>query len=359
MALVAYPGKIVFGPFIPAVGTTGTLSVTVIDSAADQVGVIFQPLGTLIDKAAFRVDTFTTLGNVDVFISAISATTGLPTGAALGSTVNVAVTASGVYPVTGLNTTVNVNTKYALVIKGEVGFAGSFEIRQSEGTSSNVITFPYGVRDTTGTWIKVNPTGLGHSFGIGSDTAFWHIPGLLGPYDALSSAAVTSSSTPREIGNTFQPTTKQRLWGVLLSINAVGSSADFSINCYTTPDGTPTSIASVSVDADAVGASGAKLIPFTSNPDIEPDTEYALGVQSSGSNGITVLRLEYGAADQLGALFSTNNKSLSRATTGATSFTEDDTKCYALWPVFSHGDDGAGGGGGGLTLARLPGGLGG
>lgn len=359
MAMQALRGKFIYAPHSADFLAGGTVLTVQINAAGEGLALGFRAQGSTVDKAAFRVEGVVTPGDLDVSIQTL-ATTGLPDGTPIGSTINVNVSGAGVVEVTGLNATGLGDADYCLVIVGESGFAGDLTVRTSEGAPAVIANTPYISVNVTGSFVKNTSTavGAGFAFAVGDGTGYWNIPGWLGPYDLVTTSAITSSSTPRELGNLFNLPFAATLWGVAFRTAYAGAAADGAFTVYSTPAGTPTSMTSATLDDDTVvsTATRVQLMKFDDEVDWSINTDYVIGVTSTGANGITTMRLDYGNNAQLDALLSKNITAVDRATTGATSFTPDTDSCHCIWPIFSKLSDNVSAGGGttiaGTTLLR-------
>lgn len=181
-------------------------------------------------------------------------------------------------------------------------------------------------------------TSIEHIMAIASDgTRGWFIGTSFGSGGAEEN--VSTSTTPDEIGNTFQLPFPAKLCGAQLWIDV---NADFDVVLYSDPLGTPSAVATVSVDANILAAATRGLIniAFPAPPLLSANAKYALVVKptTTTNNGIWVFT-ESSIADLFSAgPLGDKQVYVSRADAG--SFSETATKRAAISMILSHIDVG-------------------
>lgn len=159
------------------------------------------------------------------------------------------------------------------------------------------------------------------------------------------------SSTPDEHALIFEIPYKANAISLFMMLSSFGTSDDFEAIIYSDPLGTPTVQATITVDADLTGGSGAnptyweQLLssPFT----FQPNTLYAIALRPTTGNTLSYRRANFGSGNsdmRAGSTFGLNAR-LGTRTDQTGAFTEDTT----IIPFFGFRayqlDDGTSGGG--------------
>lgn len=155
-----------------------------------------------------------------------------------------------------------------------------------------------------------------------------------------------SSSSPSEYGQLYQYPFPVSVTGAYV---AVDPDADFSVNLYSDPLGTPVAERTVAVDANQTAAASSRYgrFAFTTAYTVPANTPFAIVLTPGGSNISTSYRT-LGHADHRAADFAgTNSYGVSRSGgTGAFANANSSLDAYYVGPMVGGFDDGAGGGGG-------------
>lgn len=371
MTLQALPHPVMLAPFVGAAGGniyTSTNGINVeatiqLNAAGDGVGVVFQALETtMIDQVTFWVSVATTAGsagNIEVSIQTLDSS-GLPSGTPIASsnTATSAISTIGRKAISGVagSATLTVGTQYALVIVAGSGWDRDLTIRYAWGTSGASISMPYSVNKVSGSWAKASGTTFGWFFG--AEDASGNpivIPGLVGAA-TIAAPTFNDSSNPDERGNKFVLDAPQTCIGVAY-YNSAGSTPGntdaFSVSLYSGIAGTPTQLATQAIDGDAQTTNVIHYAYFPSGVDLAAGTTYAVTLKSTSSDTQGVARYEYDNSSDREVLMGPDFCMTSRdggsgaPAASGNSFSNDDTKVYCVWPIFSKSDDAAGGGGGG------------
>src|SRR6185436_3788521 len=170
--------------------------------------------------------------------------------------------------------------------------------------------------------------------------------GLIGP---ASTTLVTYDSTtnPFERGNrmTFPvPVTICGAYVVCANGSTPANGNSMEIDLYTGHiSGSPTLRASQAFDGDDLGAAWGQLLLFNAPYDMAANTTFALIAKATSTSGLSIMTFDYAATAEVGCLHDANCYSTTR-NGGTGAFTDGNTRVYAIFPVFSKLDDGAGGG---------------
>ena len=146
-------------------------------------------------------------------------------------------------------------------------------------------------------------------------------------------------------GNVFQVPFSCKVDAIAALVSATG---DFDMQLYSTPLGTPSLIEGISIDANQVSTSSARLYygQLTTPRTLTINTDYAVGIKQTTATGVTVHQYDVNSA----AHFKPNGMGAecyaAISTAGATFSAQNSGKRrYLIWAHVCALDDGAGGGG--------------
>jgi hypothetical protein len=173
-----------------------------------------------------------------------------------------------------------------------------FDLTARGGTDSLILAEVQGVgnmtnptiaTNLTGTWTIATP-GRGIAVVESDDGHFGTLLGTL-PIIANTARSFSDATNPDEEGFVFQVPTERKVNAVVLNIQTGNANADFDIHIYSDPFGTPTSVASASVEG-AQGNSAARspsFFPLDAEVTLSADTNYVLSVRATGSSAVTTV----------------------------------------------------------------------
>lgn len=374
MTLQAFPHPVMMAPFVGAAGGniyTSTNGINVeatiqLNAAGDGVGVVFQALETtMIDQITFWVAVATTAGtagDIEVSIQTLDSS-GLPSGTPVTSsnTATQTISTTGRKAVSGIagSATLTVGTQYALCIVAGAGWDRDLTIRYAWGTSGASISMPYAVSKTAASWTKLSGTTFGWFFGAEDSSGNpLVIPGLVGAA-TIAAPTFNDASNPDERGNRFVLDAPKTCIGVAYynsAGSAPGNTDAFAVSLYSGLTGTPTQLATAAIDGDAQTTNVIHYGYFPAPVDLAAGTTYALAFKPTSTDTQSVARYEYDSASDREVLMGPDFYMTSRdggsgaPAASGNAFTDDDTKVYCVWPIFSKSDDATGGGGGGMLV---------
>lgn len=142
-------------------------------------------------------------------------------------------------------------------------------------------------------------------------------------------------------------------------INPSSTSADFALELYSTPLGTPSLVESVTQDGAITATNASRLVVrrLTTPRTLTIGTDYAVGVKQTSATALTVLQQDVNTATFL-KTGGAGTETYAAISTGAATFAQQNSgkRRYKIWMRMSHLDDGTTTAGG---LMRHPGMIGG
>jgi len=368
MTLAAIVAPMAWRPLIPggyAISTSLGSDVTfTFNGAGDKMAVVFQaPSTTPPDQVKFRCQAYTSTGTIDATLETVDATTGFPSGTPVtnSGTGSVSVASTGTKTCTGLAGTASLTagTQYAVVLTATGGFAGNFNVLRTTGINGGIGS-PYSLtKDSAGAWTKAYTTNAGFAFGLmTSGGVSINVPGLAGAYTAAYTAW-TDATNPDERGNRFSFPGPVTCYGaeVHMSLGSVPADAQSGVlSLYSTHTGTPSQIASFTIDGDMQDTGPVRFLRFSTPVDLAANTVYALVLKATAAGNLTVIQHTYASAAELGCYLDDNFYSTTRNNSSG-AFTDGNTTVYAVYPIVSKIDDGASAGGGLIRHPGMNGGL--
>lgn len=368
MALQTLPAPIVWVP--PSLGglvgiTTGIGSSTglAMNGAADKVAFVFQALSSACpDVVSFYVSAFTSSGTIDCTIETID-TSGFPSGTPVtnSGTATKTVTGTGVQvSSTGIAGTASLTagSLYALVLTAAAGFAGTFTIAHSVGTTG-LGGLPYALtKDSAGAWAKSSGSTTGFLLGAKDNGgAVMYLSGFVGvclaAYQGFSNA-----TNPDERGNRFVLPFNAEIGGAFVIQN--GGTAPAAADAHTVKllsnvsnGSTPTEEKTLVMAGYDQAASAGKIYRFATPYTASAGVAYGLTIKADSTDSMSFIRWDYPSNAELAAFMGIDFHEINRNNAGTVTMTStEQARVYGIFPLITALDDGAGGGGGGGLAAN-------
>ncbi len=174
-----------------------------------------------------------------------------------------------------------------------------------------------------------------------------------GPY------SFQASSTPDERGLIFQVPYRCSVDAVMASLATNSALADYSVVLYSTPLGTPSAMATVTMLGEHGPGGGSErpiYVQLASEVTLEPNTDYCVAIQATGTAVVDLGYVSLSGAN-VRSINGLANSRLGTRSNGSGAFAETTTEIPLLAVVISALDDGAGSGGGMLRHPGMSGGL--
>lgn len=363
MTLQALPAPIVWVP--PALGglvgiTTGLGSATglAINGANDKVAFVFQALSSVCpDVVSFYVSAFTTGGTVDCTIQTLD-TSGFPSGTLVtnSGTATRVVAATGVQESgTGIAGTASLTpgALYALVLTAAAGFAGTFTIAHSFGTTG-LGGLPYALtKDSAGAWAKTTGSTAGFLCSAKDNSgSVMYLSGLTGAA-APAYQAFSNATNPDERGNRFVLPFAAEIGGCLVIQN--GGTAPAAADAHTVKllsnvsnGSTPVEEATHVMAGYDQAASAGKIYRFATPFTASAGVAYGLTVKADSTDSMSFVRWDFPSNAALASFMGIDFHEINRNNAGTVTMTStEQARVYGIFPLITALDDGAGGGGGG------------
>jgi hypothetical protein len=265
----------------------GTIGNTAMTSAGNKQAFIFRaPVTGTITEVHVRSGTpVGSSGNADVRIETVDLTTGDPTGTLAGTNAN------GTITINATNTWFTATLTGSLAVtQGDllafviVNSTGSYSIRTS--TIFQPGGTPY-ADSFAAAWTKSATVAPSISLNYGGTYAY-----LQGVVVGMNSLAISTSTTPDEIGNLWVPLVSQRVYGIE-AVHDLDGDCDFIL--YDSNSGV---LASVSADKDVrlAASAGTFLLPFSSSIQVAVGQSYRLVAKPSTTTSGTAFYTEVDTA---------------------------------------------------------------
>lgn len=326
-------------PGFPLAGGNHSIAFTtfLLDAAGEKAAFIFQvPKSGTISHVHLRSNTVTTAGDADIRLETVDTTTGDPTGTLAGTnsnaTLNIATGTTWYRVALTAGLAVTRGDLLALVVANTTG---NYTITMFDGTTSGR-SYPY-TDFFTASWVKFSNTMV--AIIEYNDVTYPYLPGAF-PVKTLTNIAISTTTTPDEIGNKFVAPGPLRVIGCGIYGNV---SQAFELHLY---DSGNTSIASVTTAADpqvrsAVGA-GMHEYYFNTDVTLTAGATYRIVLKPTSTTSLTVQVLDLDQAGYMSAMpGGTNWQYTSRVDAGA--FSETSTRRLPIWLLVDGISDGAGG----------------
>lgn len=185
-------------------------------------------------------------------------------------------------------------------------------------------------------------------------TLGWIMPTI--PFSVADVATSTIGNT-NIIGNIFQVPFACKVDALAAVLNPSTNAANFNLELYSTPLGTPAVIESIAFDANAVERVGANR-PFikrlTTPRTLSINTDYLVGIQQTTATAVSGVQRDVNTATHFRAAGFGTESYAANSTAGATFAQQNSGKRrYHCWAQISALDDGAGSGSGGASPIGL------
>ncbi len=240
--------------------------------------VLRMPVDGSLMGGRFRLGTVTTGGTMTVRVETVSATTGLNSGSliAAGATASVVVADSddGVFKNYTLNTPVTLARGDLIAIIETTDAVENLQLVTTNATPNGVL--PYGLNNSSGAFSK-DPAHPVHSLYV--DNTWVTTPGLWPFNDSTTATAVSSATTPDEIGNLITMPATMRISGVHTMIASVADGDDFQICLYNSND---TLIDSITQDGGQTDSGGLYQVHFPTSHILTGGASYRLTLKGTG-----------------------------------------------------------------------------
>lgn len=351
MVLAPLGGSIPFGNMTTSLGSALTFQ---FNAAGDKVAIYFIAPSTdvpnLISFYIHAVTTAGTAGTIDATLETV--TDGVPSG----TLVTNSNTGTGTFSTTGAKTisgiagtaTVTAGTAYYLVLTAGSGWDRDLTIRLSIGSSNGTGVPNVKTKDVAGGWNNAGGTNSGWCFGYAnSGGTYIQVPGLMGAHEcALQSFG--SGTNPDERGNRFVLPVPMTCIGAVATYSGgapPGANDDVKIKLLSSHTSSPVEERTVTVEGEAQASYMSKIFYFASGFACAANTTYAITMEAIGTDTQSMPRHDWPANADLAGILGASFYATTRNDLG--NCTDDDNSMYAIFPLFSKMDDGAGGGGSG------------
>lgn len=365
MTAAALPHPMTLVPFLggyPGTGT-GSNSTFTFNAAGDKIAILFiAQSSTVPDLVSFYINSVTTAGtNGNIEATLQNVTTGDPSGAVTNSATGTgAISTTGAKTIAGMSGTATIaaGTTYAIMLEAGAGWDRNLAIRLVTGINC-AISFPaVKTKDTAGAWTRFTTNNSGWCFGLAdSGGTYMQMCGLLGAYDAAVQA-YGSGTNPDERGNRFVLDTPMTCIGARVfwsGGSAPGANDDVAVKLLSSHTSSPTTEKTVTLEGEVYGGELYHDIFFGSGFDCAAGTTYAITMEALGTDTQSIVRWDWPSNAHLAGIMGSSFYATTRNNLG--NCTDDDNSMYAIFPIFSHVDDGSGAGGGLLTHSGMSGGL--
>lgn len=357
----------------------GTHPAIVFNAAGDKAAWIFQAQSTTPpDQVSFHVGTVTTAGTVGVIEATLETvnSTGDPSGTPVTNSATGSQTIStvGYKNISGMSGTASltVGAMYAVVLSAvsSGGWDRNITITLGLGNSPGLANPYASSKDSAGGWSDSITQSSGYPVGFKtSGGTILRYPGLIGAANISASTPQTfsNSTNPDERGNFFTLPYPAKIIGVCVGGSAAGggitTNDDGAVSLYSSARTTPNQMTSMAIDGEAQGNGFSHIYYFASPVELSANTEYVIAYKAKGTETYSMMMWEYENNAALDWFLGTSFYSATRdggnpgPDNPGNNFTAGDNKVYAIFPIFSAFDDGAGGGGGLLTHPGMGGGM--
>jgi hypothetical protein len=350
MALASFVGAFKF-PEWPGheAAAPPAFTATLLDAAGEYISMVVRaPKAGTIKKAHFTTGTVTTGATLDVTIEGVSATDGQPDGTPLTNgttTVVVADTDDNAVKTATFATgpTVTAGQLIALKIANPAVSPGNLNINRVLGPLA-AAGFPYAATSLAGVPDKQSAIPV---FGLEySDGSFPFIAGVY-PTTALGTDAITTATTPDEVGLRFAFPVPVKISGIWCCVT-VANAAAMDVVLYDS-DGSSV-LKTISVDEDQLESNSASMHAFMFDAEVTltKDLFYRAVIKPTAGT-VTTRDFAVPTAAQMDAFMGGQNFHKTERT-DAGAWTNTTTERPWIGVLVSALDDGAGASGGGLKL---------
>lgn len=169
----------------------------------------------------------------------------------------------------------------------------------------------------------------------------------------IAALAYSDSSGTDEYGIVFQVPFPCRVDKIRLHLIAASGAADGTLSLYSTPLGTPSAMATVTVRGEQVATSSAsRWIEYPITPQsLSANTDYCVALRATTANNLTIPNITLNNANDKAVLPGGMNVRAASRNNGAGSFTVNTTQYFIIDVGITGFDDGTTVGGGGIRVA--------
>lgn len=342
MALQNVLGKFLYWPQTSVSQGTPFMGYVTLDANDEYIAAVFQiPKTGSLTEIAFSVRTVTSADtDFSVRIETVSTTTGLPSGTLIDAnaygTVNIGTGDSNTIKTCTLTgaVSVTVGTIVAVVFK-LTGTGPNLQLWGGYPQYESQFPYYYSSPDAS-----IAPRSPNLALNIGGWVSAYQMFCQAVTYESIAQA----SSNNKERGILINLPFKARVCGAVASCTTPTGST-YKISLYSTPTGTPVEEATtIELDGDvtALGRGGRHHL-FSSPFILQPNTNYVLALQVTGTTAIDVYYLSY-PSNTYSAAYPGGASAVwyARDSIGSTSFSATDTRVPIMHAIIDQLDDGAG-----------------
>ena len=332
-------------------GGTATVNDLLLDASGEKAALCFQPmLAGDVTKIIWCTGTVTTGNTVDVRLETMSGAD--PSGSLLAANTNGSqVVGSGddvVWFETALTSAATVTPDMLLAVVITVPASTNLNIRcvNNSNSGSGTGLFPRGRHYTTSWGTTSNNPSIFLEY---SDGRRVPASGSFIPHITATTLAVSTSTTPDEVGNLFIPTIASRIAGVQVYI--AQTTGTFDVILYSSANAV---LASFSTTNTNIVSGSALRLFFSSSYDVVAGDTYRLVLKPTNTTNTSTIY--YTTKDNIDLTAAGDDYYMTERT-DAGSWTETTTRVCGIFPIFGGFDDGAGPGGGMLVHPGMTGGM--
>jgi hypothetical protein len=173
------------------------------------------------------------------------------------------------------------------------------------------------------------------------------------PTYAFSALANSSTIGNTNIqGNIFQVPFACKIDALAATVNPTTGAANFALDLYATPLGTPVQMATVAFDANLMSGSNANRLTMgllATPQTLEPATDYCVGIRQTTATAVSAVMRDVATAAHFKTAGLDATCYAANSTAGGTFVAENSgRRRYLIWTRVSHLDDGVSPGGGGV-----------
>ena len=348
MALVAVPP---FGLWAAEVLSTVTYSTNIIDAVGEKSGHIFQaPKTGTIDRVCFRTSTVTTGDTVDVRLETVGSD-GMPSGTLVGTNTNaskaILTTDDNVWFEVTLTAGASVTKGQHIAIVVVMGAGGgNVQISRVVPTLGSNGGRAYTALYTGASWaIQQSSAPIGAV--RYSDGTYPYTPNLY-PHSAQTSASYNNGVSGDEHYNRIVLPFTCKIGGIWHHSSSANP-GDYTMSLYTVSGTTGTLLEAKSIDGDAIGSGSTANVEdiFTTEYTIPAGTHIAVGKRATTATNVNLAMytMPSAAVIEASSMGTITTRGIRANSAGA--FSEDSAQ-YAMGPIITALEDGAGGGGSGV-----------
>lgn len=176
----------------------------------------------------------------------------------------------------------------------------------------------------------------------------WIFPTI--PASVMGDADTGNIGNTNIFGNIIRVPFACKVNGMAAVVQSSSNAANFALDMYSTPLGTPSQMATVAVDANQYQAANRLIVKMFATPQtMAINTDYAFGVRQTTATGVTTRQRDVFATGHWAAI-GNGAECYAANSTAAATFAQQlsGRRRYFVWAIVSALDDGVGGGGSGM-----------